>query len=64
MEAGLVDGKKIFVDSSLVEADASNNSIVDTRNLKHQLCNTYKKLEARLEEVNEDNGSSNSYAKK
>ena len=30
VEAGLVDGRKIFVDSSLVDADASNNSVIDT----------------------------------
>ncbi|MDO9509062.1 MAG: transposase, partial [Thermovirgaceae bacterium] len=34
VEAGLVDGSKIFVDSSLVEADASNNSVIDTQSLK------------------------------
>lgn len=32
-----MDGRKIFVDSSLVDADASNNSVIDTKNLKHQL---------------------------
>jgi transposase len=63
VEAGLVDGRKIFVDSSLVDADASNNSIIDTRNLKHQLRKTYKKLESRLEEINEDKASSSSYTK-
>jgi len=63
VEAGLVDGSKIFVDSSLVEADASNNSIIDTRNLKHQLHKNYKKLESRLEEINKDNEPSQSYAK-
>ena len=31
-EAGLVDGGKIFVDSSLVDANASNNSVIDTKN--------------------------------
>lgn len=51
VEAGLVDGRKIFVDSSLVDADASNNSVIDTRNLKHQLCENYQKLESRLEET-------------
>ena len=50
VEAKLVDGKKIFLDSSLVDADASNNSVVDTKNLKHQLKKNYKQLEARLEE--------------
>ena len=34
VEAGLVDGSKIFVDSSLVDANASNNSVIDTRSLK------------------------------
>ena len=33
-EAGLIDGAKIFMDSSLIDADASNNSVVDTRSLK------------------------------
>jgi hypothetical protein len=52
-EAGLIDGHKIFVDSSLVDANASNSSVLDTRNLKHQLHKNYKKLEARLEERTE-----------
>ncbi len=51
--AGLVGGSKIFVDSSLVDADASNNSVIDTRSLKVQLRESYKKLEARLEEKSE-----------
>lgn len=63
VEAGLVDGSKIFVDSSLVDADASNNSIIDTRNLKHQLRKTYKKLESRLEEISEGHASSSNYIK-
>ena len=50
VESGLVDGRKIFVDSSLVDANASNNSVIDTKNLKHQLHKNYRKLEARLEE--------------
>jgi len=53
VEAGLVDGRKIFVDSSLVDANASNNSVIDTRSLKGQLQESYKKLEARLEEKSE-----------
>jgi hypothetical protein len=32
----------------LVDADASNNSVIDTRSLKVQLQESYKKLEARL----------------
>jgi transposase len=61
VKAGLVDGSKIFVDSSLVDADASNNSVIDTRSLKVQLQESYKKLEARLEEKSED--SSRRYVK-
>lgn len=53
VQAGLVDGSKIFVDSSLIDANASNNSVIDTKGLKHQLHRNYKKLEARLEEQSE-----------
>jgi transposase len=64
VEAGLVDGRKIFVDSSLVDANASNNSVLDTQNLRHQLHKNYKKLEARLEDGNESTNSTKSYEKK
>jgi len=50
VEGGLVDGSKLFMDSSLVEADASNNSIVDTKSLKRYLDKSYQELEKRLEE--------------
>jgi len=63
VEAGLVDGSKIFVDSSLVDADASNNSVIDTRSLKVQLQESYKKLEARLEEKSESTDSLRRYVK-
>jgi len=63
VEAGLVEGSKIFVDSSLVDADASNNSVIDTRSLKVQLQESYKKLEARLEEKSESLDSSRRYVK-
>jgi len=63
VEAGLVDGSKIFVDSSLVDANASNNSVIDTRSLKVQLRESYKKLEARLEEKSESTDSSRRYVK-
>jgi transposase len=63
VEAGLVDGSKIFVDSSLVDANASNNSVIDTRSLKVQLQEGYKKLEARLEEKNESMDSTRRYVK-
>lgn len=50
VEAGLVDGSKIFVDSSLADANASCNSVIDTKSLKFQLNKNYKQLESRLEE--------------
>jgi len=50
VEGGLVDGRKLFCDSSLIEADASCNSVVDTQGLKRYLNPAYRELEARLEE--------------
>jgi hypothetical protein len=50
VEAGWVDGSEIFVDSSLVDADASNNSLIDTPSLKIQIGEGCKELEVRLEE--------------
>jgi len=64
VQAGLVDGSKIFVDSSLVDANASNNSVIDTKGLKHQLHKNYKKLEARLAEANESTDPPRYYEKK
>jgi len=49
-DAGLVDGSKLFVDSSLIDADASNNSVVDTHSLKRHMKKSYRELERRLEE--------------
>jgi len=51
VEAGLVDGTKLFVDASLIDADASNNSVVDTRDLKRYLQKSYQQLEERLDDV-------------
>ena len=65
VEAGLVEGSKIFVDSSLVDADASNNSVIDIRCLKGQLRESYKELEARLEAKSESTDcSGRRYVKK
>ncbi len=47
-ESGLVDGGKLFADSSLVEADASRNSVKRISNMK--LASTYKELLNRLDE--------------
>lgn len=53
MEAGLVEGEKLFVDSSLIDANASNNSVVDRQSLKRYLNKSYRRLEERLDEVME-----------
>lgn len=54
VEAGLVEGKKLFVDSSLVDADASRDSMVDTHSLKKYLNKAYRRLEKRLESLGEN----------
>lgn len=51
VEAGLVDGSKLFLDTSLVDADASNNSVVDTHSLKKYLKKSYRLLEERLDDI-------------
>ncbi|HOP48630.1 MAG TPA: transposase [Desulfobacteraceae bacterium] len=56
VEAGLVDGSKLFVDASLIDADASNNSVVDTHRLKKCLNKSYKHLEKRLDDLKVQNG--------
>jgi transposase len=53
VEAGLVDGKKLFVDASLIDANASNNSVVDTQALERYVNESYKVLEQRLDDVEE-----------
>ncbi|TLN18712.1 hypothetical protein FDZ71_05660 [bacterium] len=64
VQAGLVDGSKVFVDSSLIDANASNNSVLDTRKLKDQLHKNYRKLEARLAEGNPSSCTSHNIEKK
>jgi transposase len=51
VEAGLVDGKKLFTDSSLIDADAANNSVVDMHGLKRHLDKSYRRLEKRLDDL-------------
>jgi transposase len=51
VDAKLVNGTKIFMDGSLIDADASNNSVVDTHSLKRYLNEGYRELEKRLAEV-------------
>ena len=50
VQAGLVDGSKIFADASLTQADASNNSVVNQESLKRYLNKSYCELEKRLED--------------
>jgi transposase len=64
VEAGLVDGRKIFVDASLVDANASNNSVVDTQSLKVYLRGVYEKLEGRLAEPRESTDRWRAYYEK
>jgi transposase len=54
VEAGLVEGKKLFVDSSLVVANASKDSIVDTHSLSKYFNRAYRELEKRLEDKGDD----------
>jgi transposase len=54
VEAGLVEGKKIFVDASLVDANASKESIVDTHSLRKYFNRAYRELEKRLEDKGDD----------
>ncbi len=51
VQEGLVDGRKLFTDSSLIDADASNNSVVDTQGLNKNLKRGYKRLEKRLDKI-------------
>lgn len=53
VQAGLVDGSKLFMDSSLVDADASNNSVVNKESLKRYLNKSYQIFKSRLEEEQE-----------
>jgi transposase len=49
VEAGLVDGSKIFMDSSLIQADASTESVINRKSLKRHLKRSFRELEARLD---------------
>jgi transposase len=50
VEAQLIDGSKIFTDASLIQADASNNSVVNQESLKRYLNKSYRELEKRLDD--------------
>ncbi len=51
VQAGLVNGDKLFVDSSLIDADASNNSVIDMHRLKKYLKKSYRRMEERLDDL-------------
>ncbi len=55
VETGLVDGSKIFTDSSLIEADASRNSVAMTKGFRRRLRHNYRQLEYRLDSAQTDN---------
>lgn len=48
--AGLVSGKKLFCDSSLIAANASKSSVTDRHSLKRHLNRAYREMERRLEQ--------------
>jgi transposase len=56
VQAGLVDGAKIFLDSSLIEANACHSSVIDTHSLKGQLQARYREFEGRLSEFEAQSG--------
>jgi IS5 family transposase len=56
VEAGLVDGSKIFMDSSLIEAHASRNSVRMTKGLRRRLRHNFREFESRLDGDQTDNG--------
>lgn len=51
LESGLVEGKKLFCDSSLVDADASLNSVVDREKFRRYANRRYRELEGRLDDA-------------
>lgn len=57
VQAGLIDGSKLFMDSSMVQADASNNSVVNKESIERYLNKSYQILESRLEEKQRFSGS-------
>jgi hypothetical protein len=42
---------KLFMDSCLIQANASNNSVVNTESLKRHLSKGYQRLQTRLDEA-------------
>jgi len=61
VKAGLVDGTKIFIDASFIEANASNNSVINTESLNRYLKKGYGEFEKRLDEK-DDQGERHPYS--
>ena len=47
--AGLIGGSKLFMDSSNIQVDASNNSVVNKEDIRRYLKKSYRLFEQRLE---------------
>jgi transposase/uncharacterized protein (UPF0179 family) len=54
VDAGLVDGSKLFMDGCLIQANASNNSVVNKEWLTRYLNKSYQTLESRLDNEQDD----------
>ncbi len=54
VETGLVDGSKLFMDGCLMQADASNNSVVNKESLTRYLNKSYQTLESRLDQEQDE----------
>jgi transposase len=54
VDAGLVDGRKLFMDGCLIQANASNNSVVNKESLTRYLNKSYQTLESRLDTQPDD----------
>ncbi len=60
VRAGLVDGTKIFIDASFIDANASNSSVINTESLHRYLKKGYREFEKRLDEK-DDEGENHPY---
>ena len=54
VDAALVDGSKLFMDGCLIQADASNNSVVNKESLTRYLNKSYQTLESRLDQEQDE----------
>lgn len=54
VKAGLIDGSKIFMDASFIDANASINSVVDIQSPKAKTKKCYQELVKRLDDASEE----------